>query len=535
MSRAGARDRRRRLHRLEPRAGAARARRRRARARQLLDRQPRATSRASTSRSSRASCARYERVHNAVRGAELVFHLGALGSVPRSVQDPLTTSAVNVEGTLNVLLAARDEGVRRVVFASSSSVYGSAAQLPARRVGSRRPDLALRRRQARRRALLRLVQPRLRVVRDGRAALLQRLRPAPEPALAVRGRRAAVHDRDRRRGAGHDLRRRRAVARLHLRRERRRREPARGRGDGRDRPDLQRRRWTPGERQHAGRHDRTAARPAGREDLRAAARRRPSRLAGRHRRGAGRCWDSGPRSASRKGCAGPRRRCSGDGGRADPGAARDRPAEHGRAGAPRRLPDRGARDARLRHDARHRLARARRGVDGVRRRGEGRPDRAGPAAVAGDLAGLRRRLGQPARLADPRGAAARPAHAHREGGRGRARWPPCSPATRGRRSSSTPSTDTSCAATSARSAPRSSAGSSGGSPAHVDDARGDQPGGARRPRRARDRAAGEVRARPPRRRARPPPGRGRRRRPRADAPASSASRTTASSSAGSAA
>jgi UDP-glucose 4-epimerase len=48
------------------------------------------------------------------------------------VQDPLTTNAVNVDGTLNVLLAARDEGVRRVVFASSSSVYGSTAQLPAR-------------------------------------------------------------------------------------------------------------------------------------------------------------------------------------------------------------------------------------------------------------------------------------------------------------------------------------------------------------------------------------------------------------------
>ena len=73
----------------------------------------------------------YERVHNAVRGVEVVFHVGALGSVPRSVQDPLTTSAVNVEGTLNVLLAARDEGVRRVVYASSSSVYGSAVQLPA--------------------------------------------------------------------------------------------------------------------------------------------------------------------------------------------------------------------------------------------------------------------------------------------------------------------------------------------------------------------------------------------------------------------
>ena len=72
----------------------------------------------------------YERVHNAVRGAEVVFHLGAMGSVPRSVQDPLTSTAVNVEGTLNVLLAARDEGVRRVVFSSSTSVYGSTRELP---------------------------------------------------------------------------------------------------------------------------------------------------------------------------------------------------------------------------------------------------------------------------------------------------------------------------------------------------------------------------------------------------------------------
>ena len=74
----------------------------------------------------------YERVHNAVRGVEVVYHLGALGSVPRSVQDPLTSSAVNVEGTLNVLLAARDEGVRRVVFSSSTSVYGSSRSLPTR-------------------------------------------------------------------------------------------------------------------------------------------------------------------------------------------------------------------------------------------------------------------------------------------------------------------------------------------------------------------------------------------------------------------
>jgi UDP-glucose 4-epimerase len=74
----------------------------------------------------------YERVHNAVRGAELVFHAAALPSVPRSVQDPLSSNATNVTGTLNVLLAARDEGARRVVFASSSSIYGIDTELPKR-------------------------------------------------------------------------------------------------------------------------------------------------------------------------------------------------------------------------------------------------------------------------------------------------------------------------------------------------------------------------------------------------------------------
>jgi nucleoside-diphosphate-sugar epimerase len=80
----------------------------------------------------------YERVHAAIRGVEVVFHQGALPSVPRSVQDPLTTTAVNIEGTLNVLLAARDEDVRRIVNASSSSVYGNTGTLP--RIESQAPD-----------------------------------------------------------------------------------------------------------------------------------------------------------------------------------------------------------------------------------------------------------------------------------------------------------------------------------------------------------------------------------------------------------
>src|SRR3954447_19581829 len=81
----------------------------------------------------------YERVHNAVVGCEVVFHEAALPSVPRSVQDPLTSNATNVTGTLNVLLAARDAGVRRVVFGSSSSIYGANADMPKREEMSPQP------------------------------------------------------------------------------------------------------------------------------------------------------------------------------------------------------------------------------------------------------------------------------------------------------------------------------------------------------------------------------------------------------------
>jgi UDP-glucose 4-epimerase len=77
----------------------------------------------------------FERVANAVAGCDVVLHQAALPSVPRSVQDPLTSNAANVIGTLNVLLAARDHGVRRVVCASSSSVYGNASQSAAKREG----------------------------------------------------------------------------------------------------------------------------------------------------------------------------------------------------------------------------------------------------------------------------------------------------------------------------------------------------------------------------------------------------------------
>lgn len=69
-------------------------------------------------------------VARACSGIDVVIHLAALGSVPRSIADPITTHDVNATGTLNVAIQARDAEVRRVVFASSSSVYGDNPALP---------------------------------------------------------------------------------------------------------------------------------------------------------------------------------------------------------------------------------------------------------------------------------------------------------------------------------------------------------------------------------------------------------------------
>jgi nucleoside-diphosphate-sugar epimerase len=72
----------------------------------------------------------YHVVQEAVTNVDYVLHQAALTSVPRSVRDPITTAEVNVLGTLNLLRAARDAGVKRLVFASSSSVYGDSPILP---------------------------------------------------------------------------------------------------------------------------------------------------------------------------------------------------------------------------------------------------------------------------------------------------------------------------------------------------------------------------------------------------------------------
>jgi UDP-glucose 4-epimerase len=69
-------------------------------------------------------------LEDAFKGVDFVFHEAAIPSVPRSIEDPLSTNEVNISGTLNVLIAARDNKVRKVVFASSSSVYGDTPSLP---------------------------------------------------------------------------------------------------------------------------------------------------------------------------------------------------------------------------------------------------------------------------------------------------------------------------------------------------------------------------------------------------------------------
>lgn len=71
-------------------------------------------------------------VQKACKGADYVIHLAALTSVPRSVKDPIETNHVNIDGTLNVLVAARDAKVRRFVYAASCSVYGEASIQPQR-------------------------------------------------------------------------------------------------------------------------------------------------------------------------------------------------------------------------------------------------------------------------------------------------------------------------------------------------------------------------------------------------------------------
>ena len=72
----------------------------------------------------------YDALRNAMEGVEIVFHEAAIPSVPRSIHEPVPSHEVNINGTFNVLQAAKEAGVRRVIYAASSSAYGDTEELP---------------------------------------------------------------------------------------------------------------------------------------------------------------------------------------------------------------------------------------------------------------------------------------------------------------------------------------------------------------------------------------------------------------------
>ena len=113
-------------------------------------------------------------------GVTWVFHQAARGSVPRSMADPATSIAINVSGTVNVFAAARDEKVTRVIYASSSSVYGDSPKLPKREGRGGTTAITVCALESGQRAARRRVWTVLRDAVRG-ASVLQRLRSPPGP------------------------------------------------------------------------------------------------------------------------------------------------------------------------------------------------------------------------------------------------------------------------------------------------------------------------------------------------------------------
>ena len=162
----------------------------------------------------------------AVDGIEVIYHLAALPSVPRSLKDPWGSHDANVNATVHLLQAAVKAGVRRVVYSSSSSVYGDTPELP--KVESVEP---LPRSPY---AASKLASEQY-VLAYARGGLLEGVAlryfnvfgPRQSPIVRVCRGDPAVHGGGARGAAGDDLRRRRADARLHVHHERRAGEPAR--------------------------------------------------------------------------------------------------------------------------------------------------------------------------------------------------------------------------------------------------------------------------------------------------------------------
>ncbi len=131
-------------------------------------------------------------LYRTVKGMDLIFHLGALPSVPRSVEDPVGSNLANQNGTLNLLMAAKEAKVERVVYASSSSVYGDAPEQPKREDMLPAPMSPVCGGETGRGILLSGVPSPL-WTGGGAAAFLQRLRSAAGPQLSICRRGPQVH------------------------------------------------------------------------------------------------------------------------------------------------------------------------------------------------------------------------------------------------------------------------------------------------------------------------------------------------------
>ena len=117
----------------------------------------------------------------------MVFHEAAIPSVPRSIDDPVPSHEVNIDGTFNVLRAAREGGVGRVVYAASSSAYGDTEVLPKVETMTPRPEIALRAAEAGGRILLQCFRVGVTAWKRWRCATSTstargRIHPAPIPA-----------------------------------------------------------------------------------------------------------------------------------------------------------------------------------------------------------------------------------------------------------------------------------------------------------------------------------------------------------------
>jgi len=131
-------------------------------------------------------------VKKAARGAGCVFHFAAIASVQRSITDPVETNGVNITGTLNVLLASRDEGIKRVVFASSCAVYGDPGEGKKKGRSGPGSDVALRGFQTGRRILLQNFPFGFRPG-NGHIAVFQRFWAQAKPFLGLCRRNTEVH------------------------------------------------------------------------------------------------------------------------------------------------------------------------------------------------------------------------------------------------------------------------------------------------------------------------------------------------------